>query len=63
MFRQVDTPFAVREKIAALVRFHGLPLWLMEKPDPERTLFAASLRVEMPLLCMLAKADAIGRIC
>lgn len=63
LFRQVDTPFAVREKIAALVRFHGLPLWLMEKPDPERTLFAASLRVEMSLLCMLAKADAIGRIC
>lgn len=63
LFRQVDTPFAVREKIAALVRFHGLPLWLMEKPDPERTLFAASLRVEMSLLCMLAKADAIGRTC
>lgn len=63
LFRQVETPFAIREKIAALVRFHGLPLWLMEKPDPERTLFAASLRVEMSLLCMLAKADAIGRIC
>ncbi|EPL6455110.1 AAA family ATPase [Providencia rettgeri] len=63
LFRQVDTPFAVREKVAALVRFHGLPLWLMEKPDPERTLFAASLRVEMSLLCMLAKADAIGRTC
>ncbi|MDR2226214.1 MULTISPECIES: AAA family ATPase [Providencia] len=63
LFRQVDTPFAVREKIAALVRFHGLPLWLMEKPDPERTLFAASLRVKMSLLCMLAKADAIGRTC
>ncbi|EPL9569751.1 AAA family ATPase [Providencia rettgeri] len=63
LFRQVDTPFAVREKIAVLVRFHGLPLWLMEKPDPERTLFAASLRVEMSLLCMLAKADAIGRTC
>lgn len=63
LFRQVDTPFAVREKIAALVRFHGLPLWLMEKSDPERTLFAASLRVKMSLLCMLAKADAIGRTC
>lgn len=63
LFGQIETPFAIREQIAALVRFHGLPLWLMEKPDPERTLFAASLRVEMPLLCMLAKADAIGRTC
>lgn len=63
LFRQIETPFAIREHIAALVRFHGLPLWGMEKPDPERALFAASLRVEMPLLCMLAKADAIGRTC
>ncbi|HEC8323118.1 MULTISPECIES: AAA family ATPase [Providencia] len=63
LFRQIETPFAIREQIAALVRFHGLPLWLMEKPDPERTLFAASLRVEMSLLCLLAKADAMGRAC
>ncbi|MTC36765.1 AAA family ATPase [Providencia alcalifaciens] len=63
LFREVETPFAIREQIAALVRFHGLPLWLMDKPDPERALYAASLRVEMSLLCMLAKADAIGREC
>lgn len=63
LFRSVDTPFSIREQIAALVRFHGLPLWLMEKPDPERALYAASLRVDMSLLCMLAKADALGRVC
>lgn len=63
LFRERETPFVIREQIAALVRFHGLPLWVMEKPDPERALFAASLRVDMSLLCMLAKADAIGRTC
>lgn len=35
----------------------------MEKVDPERALFAASLRVDMSLLCLLAKADVLGRIC
>ncbi|EMS1062072.1 AAA family ATPase [Providencia stuartii] len=63
LYREVETPFAIREQIAALVRYHGLPLWLMEKVDPERALFAASLRVDMSLLCLLAKADVLGRIC
>ncbi|MEQ4620277.1 AAA family ATPase [Providencia vermicola] len=63
LFRQVETPFIIREQIAALVRYHGLPLWVMEKKDPERALFAASLRVDMSLLCLLAKADVLGRIC
>ncbi|HEF8771298.1 AAA family ATPase [Providencia manganoxydans] len=63
LFREVETPFVIREQIAGLVRYHGLPLWVMEKADPERALFAASLRVAMPLLCLLAKADVLGRIC
>lgn len=63
LFRQQETPFAIREQIAALVRLHGLPLWIMEKPDPQQALFSASLRVEMRLLCLLAKADALGRKC
>lgn len=60
---QLNTPFVIREHIAALVRFHGLPLWIMEKPDPQKALLAASLRVDMRLLSLLAKADVLGRIC
>lgn len=63
LFREIPTPFHLREKICALVRHHGLPLWIMEKPDPVRSLLQASLRVDMPLLSLLAKADAAGRIC
>ncbi|MDX7988401.1 HD domain-containing protein [Xenorhabdus sp. 12] len=63
LFQQVPTPFVIREKIAALVRFHGLPLWLMEKPSPQKALLAASLRVDMYLLALLAKADVLGRTC
>src|SRR5688572_26379064 len=28
LFREVPTPFFLREKICALVRHHGLPLWI-----------------------------------
>ncbi|CDL81715.1 AAA family ATPase [Xenorhabdus szentirmaii] len=63
LFQQIPTPFVIREQIAALVRFHGLPLWLMEKPEPQKALLAASLRVDTYLLTLLAKADVLGREC
>lgn len=63
LFKQVPAPFDIRESIAALVRYHGLPLWIMEKPDPQKALFSASLRVDTGLLAVLAKADVLGREC
>lgn len=63
LFRDVETPFALREEIVGLVRYHGLPLWLMDKVDPMRSALEASLRVNMPELKLLAEADAKGRIC
>ncbi|WP_340621349.1 AAA family ATPase [Xenorhabdus siamensis] len=62
-FQQIPAPFAIREQIAALVRFHGLPLWLMEKSEPQKILLAASLRVDTYLLALLARADVLGRKC
>ena len=63
LFRDIPTPFYLREEIAALVRLHGLPLWLLQKPDPQKALLQASLRVPLPLLYLLTKADVLGRIC
>ncbi|MBK5142417.1 AAA family ATPase [Budviciaceae bacterium BWR-B9] len=63
LFRDLATPFAIREMIAALVRYHGLPLWIMEKQDPQKSLFSASLRVDTHLLALLAKADVLGWEC
>ncbi|WP_256011757.1 AAA family ATPase [Desertivirga xinjiangensis] len=63
LYREVSTPFWTREQIVALVRYHGLPLWLLEKPDPLKTLIKASYEVNMEWLTLLAKADALGRIC
>ncbi|MBD2767535.1 AAA family ATPase [Hymenobacter sp. BT664] len=63
LYREVPTPFAIREEIVGLVRYHGLPLWVFEKPDPVRALLKASLEVNTRLLVLLAKADILGRIC
>jgi putative nucleotidyltransferase with HDIG domain len=63
MYTDVPTPFVIREQICALVRHHGLPLWVFEKPNPAKALIVASMRVSMPLLAMLAKSDVLGRVC
>ncbi|OMQ20835.1 AAA family ATPase [Serratia oryzae] len=63
LYRDIVTPFQLREQIAALVRFHGLPLWIMARPAPERALLSAALRLDTRLLAMLARADVMGRDC
>lgn len=56
-------PFAIREQIVGLVRYHGLPIWLFEKPDPLKALVKASMEVNLQWLSLLARADMLGRIC
>lgn len=55
--------FAERERVAALVRLHGLPLWFLERPDIARAVLPASLRSRLSLVALLAEADVRGRIC
>ncbi|MES2454883.1 MAG: AAA family ATPase [Bacteroidota bacterium] len=63
LYRELNAPFEVREQIAGLVRHHGLPIWLFEKADPQRTLLRASFEVNLQLLTILARADMQGRTC
>lgn len=63
LFTQFDIPFEQREEIVFLVRHHGLPLWLMEKHDPQHSLIQASFSVNMQRLHLLATADVLGRHC
>ena len=63
LFTDFNISFEVREQIVGLVRYHGLPLWLMHKPDPLKALIEASFKVNTEWLCILAKADILGRIC
>lgn len=56
-------PFEPRERIAKLVRFHGLPLWFLEHKDPLKSIIRASHLINLKHLALLAEADARGRIC
>lgn len=60
---EAPVPFAIRERIAKLVRHHGLPLWLLEKSSPERAVMDASQTTRLDLLALLAEVDVRGRIC
>lgn len=63
LYINIPAPFEVREQVAKLVRLHGLPLWAIEKADPNKEVIKASLVVNTKHLSMLAKADILGRIC
>ncbi|GGD83184.1 hypothetical protein GCM10011514_54030 [Emticicia aquatilis] len=63
LYCDIETPFFIREQIAKLVRYHGLPLWIFEKSDPQKTLLQVSLEVNTEWLTIFAKADVLGRIC
>lgn len=62
LYKDIPTPFHIRETISALVRYHGLPIWLMEREDPVKKACEASFRVDTRLLKMLTIADIQGRI-
>ncbi|NQZ69696.1 MAG: AAA family ATPase [Lentisphaeria bacterium] len=63
LYKEMNTPFEIREQIAKLVRLHGLPLWAIDKPNPTKAVIEASLVVNTHYLSILAKADILGRIC
>ncbi len=63
--QELETPLPLvpREYITSMVRFHGLPLQFLHWAKPERTIIAASQRVRMDEIALLAEADVKGRIC
>jgi len=63
LYMELQTPFELREQIVGLVRYHGLPIWLFEKPDPLKTLVKVSMEVNTEWLALLARADMLGRVC
>jgi putative nucleotidyltransferase with HDIG domain len=63
LYTQYPTPFLLREAVVNLVRYHGLPLWAIEKKDPGKAVIEASMVTDTKLLSLLARADAMGRVC
>lgn len=61
VLRDLGCDFTFREQIAALVRAHGRPVYLLEKPSPEREVISFSWLVENRLLHLFAVADTRGR--
>ncbi len=58
-----NIPFKIREQVVDLVRYHGLPLWIMEKQEPEKGVIKVSQTLNLRHLALLAEADVKGRIC
>ncbi len=63
LLMEMAVPFGVREQVVALVRYHGLPPRLVDKPDPARSLLLAATTARCDWLTTLAAADAAGRTC
>jgi predicted kinase len=62
LYKDIPTPFFVREHICKLVRHHGLPIWAIEKENPQFEVVSASLKLDTEMLALFAKADILGRI-
>jgi predicted kinase len=61
VLRALGCDLGVREEIAALVRYHGRPPYLLEKPDPAHEVISLSWLVNPRLLYLFALADTRGR--
>lgn len=61
VLRELECELISREEIVALVRFHGRPPFLLEKPNPELEVISLSWLVSNRLLYLFALADTRGR--
>jgi predicted kinase len=60
---EMDAPFALREEVCALVRYHQIPFFLIEREDAARVAAEISLATRAELLALVAEADIRGRVC
>lgn len=62
-YREYEFDSDIREAIATLIRYHGLPLYFIERENLDYDLIKAAEITNMRLLKLLAKCDLLGRIC
>ena len=62
LYKDIPTPFFIREHICKLVRHHGLPIWAIEKENPQYEVVSVSVKLDTEMLAMFAEADIHGRI-
>ncbi|MFO0893131.1 MAG: AAA family ATPase [Isosphaeraceae bacterium] len=61
VLRDLGCDLATREEIARLVRYHGRPAFLLDKPEPANEVVALSWQLSNRLLWLFALADTRGR--
>ena len=61
VLRDLGCDLATREEVARMVRFHGRPAFLLEKPEPSHEVAKLSWLVGNRLLYLFALADTRGR--
>jgi predicted kinase len=59
---EAGVPFAIREQVVALVRWHMRPAFLWTAEDPTRDVALLTQSARADLLTILARADTRGRI-
>lgn len=60
---ELDAPFALREAVCGLVRWHQIPFFLIERDDAQKVVAEVSLTTRCDLLGIVAEADLRGRKC
>lgn len=63
LYKEIPTPFVVREKICNLIKLHSIPLWAAERDRPDFAVIKSSILSNNKMLNMLATFDAKGRTC
>jgi predicted kinase len=60
---ELGAPFALREQVCGLIRYHQIPFYLIERDDAQRVAAEVSVAARCDLLAIVAEADIRGRIC
>ncbi|MBI2690011.1 MAG: AAA family ATPase [Acidobacteria bacterium] len=60
---ELGMPFARREQVCGMIRYHQFPFYLIERDDAQRKAAAISLSARCSQLAVLAEADIRGRVC
>ncbi len=59
----LGAPFALREAVCGLIRYHQIPFFLIERDDARRVAAEVSLKARCDHLALVAEADIRGRVC
>ena len=60
---RLGVPFATREAVCGLIRYHQVPYFLIDEADVQRRLCTISQAARCDLLALVAEADMRGRVC